>query len=257
MKLGPAATIRDADRRLEAANRLIAYIEKRTTQLTSAQAYRGRHLAALALARATRLYRAMAALTEAGLPDVAKLPLRPLYETILLGFYALYGGDEAYQRIRGAYVRELSNLAPEARVGTEAGRLITEWKGPTDRIGWEDLGRIVGDLMGASSREQNMKKRLQEWYDLLYRGESMTSVHAGVGSLYRYAVLGERFDGVQLEGFEPEEDIVGARIVAAGLLGPFASHVFEQFGYSIAEVEDLWQGVIAGVSVHDVIVEAE
>jgi hypothetical protein len=181
---GPTATIKDAERRLAVAEELITLIEQRIPDLTSRPDLMHRQFAAVALARCCRLYRAIGALNRAEMMDVCSLPVRPLYEAMLIGFYTLYGGEDAYDIVRGAYVRELRLLPAAARAGST---LTDDWTGPVDKIRWENLARTVGKLMEDEAGDAGASAFFSSWYNLLYRKESMNSIHAGVGSLGLHA----------------------------------------------------------------------
>ena len=233
---GPTATIKDAAQRKAIADEMVDLIENRLPDLTSRQELMPRHFAALGVARCCRLYRAIGVLTQAGMTDLASLPVRPLYEVVLVGFYTLYGGHDAYEEIRGAYVRDLALMPDEARRGST---LVDKWSGPRNRINWEDLGRKVGALLEEKAGEPNATAFITAWYGLLYRGESINAIHAGVGTLHRHLTHdGERV-GVSVVGQPADAEATGPVLVAGVILGMLAYHVIKAFGFNAERIGDL------------------
>jgi hypothetical protein len=249
---GPTATIKDAARRRAVADEMVALVEKRIPDLTSAPELMPRQFAALAVARCCRLFRAIGVLTEAGMTDLCSLPVRPLYEVMLVGFYTLYGGHDAYDEVRGAYVRELGLLPEVAREGSS---LVENWAGPKNRINWEDLGRKVGALMEEKAGEPNATAFLTSWYDLLYRGESINAVHAGVGSLQRHLIHGDGWVGTSVVGKPVDVEGTGPLLVAAVLLGLLAYHVIKAFGFSAEVMGSLHEALKVEVNTAELIVD--
>jgi len=240
---GLTATIKDAERRLAVAEELIAHIEQRIPDLTSRPDLMPRQFAAVALARCCRLYRAIRALNRADMMDVCSLPVRPLYEAMLIGYYTLYGGDEAYDIVRGAYIRELRLLPQAAREGST---LTDDWTGPADKIRWENLGRTVGKLLEEEAGMAEATAFLTSWYDLLYRKESMNSIHAGVGSLGLHVTHSSERVGATVVGHPVDVDGTGPVLVAAGLIGLLAGHVLKVFGFSNELVVSLYEDLNLG-----------
>ena len=87
------------------------------------------------LLRCTRLLRGQFALLDAGLFEVASLPLRPALEAWWVATYITLTGDTGLDRVRGAHVRELNRLKGDDIEASTA--LVREmWDGPIDSITW-------------------------------------------------------------------------------------------------------------------------
>src|SRR5207244_3911301 len=93
-------------------------------------------------------------------------------------------------------VREQGLLPAAAREGTT---LTENWTGPTDKISWINLGPTVGKLM-EDAGVPGAKAFFTTWYDLLYRGESINSIHAGVGTLKRHLTRSSERVGTTVVG---------------------------------------------------------
>lgn len=244
VELGPAVQLVDGARARAAVERLLAEVESNLLALTSSMsdAESPRHFAALGLARGVRLCRAIAVLVDAGMRDVAKLPLRPALETVVLSFYTLYGGIDAYDHARGAWIRDLGQLGNEVAGTSE---LAGRWDGPTERIRWEQLCRTVGELVAERTGEPTAKEAFRQAYDLIYRGASSMAIHAGAGT------FGGHLDprdgtarGVSLVSYVPE-DGTSDLLMATSYVGMLACLVVREFGRSPVRVRALYDEVAA------------
>jgi hypothetical protein len=174
----------------------------------------------------------MCSLYRADRRDVCGVLLRSLYEASLVSLYALYGGDEAWETLGGAYVGEVRKL-PDVVKDPPQREEIDSWTGPTDRLKWIQLAADVGALL-ESHGDSVAREVSTNLYDLLYRGESLFSTHGGMG-----VVAGHLLDGDERLGIIPARDpgpAKGQIIMGAVIEAHLASHVFNVFGVSSTTV---------------------
>ena len=133
-----------------------------------------------AAARSRRLMMGLVTLVESDHDDVMGGMLRTLYETWLVGIYALLGGDEALQRLLAQRDKQQKMFAKVL------GEPIDELSdGQT--LGVEVLAGKVTTLLESDSHENAQFARAA--YTFFYRFESYRSTHGGLGS-----IIGERAD---------------------------------------------------------------
>lgn len=228
-------TIKRAEERRAALQELIGVIDRRLPDLTSRKELMPRHVAALGLARCNRLIKSMKVLDDQEYQDVSGILLRTLVETVFVSLYSLYGGQQARERLECAYYTQLSRMPPE-HLGEDTVQMLKEkWDGTKVEVKAYALFRDVERLMteaGYGGHEPMLA------YDLLYRGESLLSTHAGLGSLLGYlAVVDDRLE-VKQKRYQPD-DGTGNFLTAGVFLGTLASHVLPRFGVSAIDVDRL------------------
>lgn len=233
--------IPDADARSFAVRQLLDLIETRRTRLTSREDLMPRHFAALGLARCTRLLEAMELLTDSGCRDVAGVALRPLLEVWLASFYALYGGEEAFDVLRGAFIKQLSKLPDEHFAAAK--QLVDQWDGDTPTINWEKMAADVGDLLKAAG--EPAERHMADLYEVLYRGESFVSQHGGIQAVAGHLDRQGDVLLVRAERYH-SDDGTGQILMGAVLLAMLAAHVFRAFGLNAAEIKALANEIAAG-----------
>lgn len=248
---GLRASVPDGARRRGAVDELVRHVTAQLPLLTCRSELAPLHFSAMALARLARLVRAMSVLVDQDLPDVVKTLGRSALETYVLGLYALHGGQDAFDHIRGDHVRasRLTDLPDEAPgVGDVSGR-FDDWDGPTDRINWQDLvkhrlPRLLADAEGVDAR-----LFADMLYDQAYRAGSMLGTHAGVGTIGGHGVVqgGIR----QVREVSPTPDDGTADILVAGSqLAMLACRVFIAFGVGPEPSERLFEEIVVGVDIH-------
>jgi hypothetical protein len=127
-----------------------------------------------AAARSRRLMMGLVTLVESDHDDVIGGMLRTLYETWLVGIYALLGGDEALQRLLAQRDKQQEMFAKVL------GEPIDELSdGQT--LGVEVLAGKVTTLLESDSHENAQFARAA--YTFFYRFESYRSTHGGLGSI--------------------------------------------------------------------------
>jgi hypothetical protein len=127
-----------------------------------------------AAARSRRLMMGLVTLVESDHDDVMGGMLRTLYETWLVGIYALLGGDEALQRLLAQRDKQQKMFAKVL------GEPIDELSdGQT--LGVEVLAGKVTTLLESDSHENAEFARAA--YTFFYRFESYRSTHGGLGSI--------------------------------------------------------------------------
>jgi hypothetical protein len=229
-------------------------IETELTTMSSSPQELPRHFAAMALAKAVRLCRGMLTLQQNGLEDVVDATLRLVAEHATLGMYLLYGGDDAFEEVRGAHVHGLA-LIDRATGSTNP--LVAAWTGPRRRLHWENLmHNTVPDLIVGATGDQTARHAFVQLYNETYRGQSLLAAHAGIGTIARH--LTTAADGTRT--VDPEgyliEDGTGTIIMAGSLIGLLATHVLMAFGRDPTRVVEL-SAVLSTKTPDDIIVDRE
>jgi hypothetical protein len=224
----------DLSDRLQAVRDLVEFVRASLVRLTSREEDIARQFAAVGLARNNRLLSAMLLLHGSGFPDVCGMPLRPLIEQLLVSLYCLFGGRDAYEAVRGSYVRSTRAMREAKGVGTS---LDLEWHGPLETIVWEQLTRDVGALLEARG-EGSAKALHQILYNDQYRATSAFEIHGGVGPVGGHLIRTGKTLAVSEVRVQPDDGSI--RVIVAGSLQAFLAHyVFETFGLSTAAVDRL------------------
>jgi Family of unknown function (DUF5677) len=224
---------------IAAAGEVADLVEGYVPRLSSRSDLVPRHFAAASLARANRLLCGIRKLTDNDLDDVSGVLLRALIEVWMVGLYLLYGGRGAFEHVGGAYVRSLTNLAPDAFPTVQA--MVDEWKEfdlPANRIKYEDLAPKIGDLLEAAGGAQ-MENRatMQAYYEILYRGSSLVDAHAGLSTMAPHVVSHEDRMDVSVKRRQHGDRHIDL-VTAAALVGHLAWHVLREFGFSTAQVDE-------------------
>jgi hypothetical protein len=143
------------------------------------------------------------ALVEAELEDTCGVLIRTLYETWLVGLYALLGGQEALDRL---FLQQEEHLRPIGRV------LGHDSEEPGMKLPVEQIAQRVTKLM--KKRRMPNPRFALEGYRVLYSYESYRSTHGGLGSIEGHI---ERYpDRVEVVPRRPEEDdLIRHRVLMA------------------------------------------
>jgi hypothetical protein len=182
----------------KAAQDLCAIIDDRLPLLTSKPHpdLLRRQLAAGGLARARGLLEGLVLLADGGRPDVVGVLVRTLYETCIVSLYVILGDDAAAFHVMDDYARSVRILSE--KYGFPLSQQTQAWRNrgprtpqepppdPERRLNYEQIAARVGKLLEAASDPTAMGKRATELYDTVYRGESLMSSHAGLGSFSPY-----------------------------------------------------------------------
>lgn len=240
------------DLRLVAAE-LLQVIEVEMATMSSTPQELPRHFAAMSLAKAVRLCRGMLTVQRNELEDIVDATLRLVAEHATLGMYLLYGGEAAFEEVRGAHVHGLARID---RATGSANHLVAAWTGPRRRLHWENLmQKTVPELISAATGDESARQAFVQLYNEIYRGQSLLAAHAGVGTIARHLTTAP--DGTQTinaAGYLVE-DGTGAIIMAGSLIGLLASHVLTVFGRDPAQVFEL-SSELSTKTPDDIIVEA-
>jgi hypothetical protein len=202
-------------------------------RLTSRPDLVPRQYAAAALARCNRLLRAMILLRDAGYPDVVGLPVRSLLEGWYLGMYLLLAPDEALSAINASHLYQLEHL------DESWGEMTTGWDDlpvTSKLLKWKELSDRLNQLLEQSGNTTATAERL---YEVLYRIESLMSIHGGLGTFSGHVVGG---DGVTLSIREVRQEVEDGEMrirAAASLVGTLARGVADSFGLSTVELSRL------------------
>jgi hypothetical protein len=224
----------EADYRVAVISELVEHVRLRMIPyLTSRPDLAPRHYAAACLARCNRLLSSMIALRSAGYPDVIGLPLRSLLECWYLGIYSLVAPDEAFRVINAGHAHQLGRFDETWPAPS------TEWEeiSPNPKpIIWKTLSTRVEQLAHDHLHARVSVDRL---YEVLYRIESLTSVHGGLGVITGH-VEGAGTATLSILELRREPSASELRIrMGASLLEILAQAVAIEFGLSTIEIERL------------------
>jgi hypothetical protein len=227
----------NGDPRIDAVAALVEHVRTQMIPSLFSRPDRApRQYAAAALARCNRLLAAMIVLRDAGFPDVIGGLLRSLLECWYLGMYFYLSPDEAFERTSAAHLHQLTKL-DEARWGDFDHAF---WESHVDPKGmsWEHVSNRVGTLL-AESGNVGAKQTADGLYEVIYRGESMMSVHGGVASLIGH-IAGAGTASMSLAAVRLEPDDGGLRIRMGGpLLETLARSIAYEFGLDRTEIDRL------------------
>jgi hypothetical protein len=225
------------DPRLDAVTALIEHVRtKMIPSLFSRPDRAPRHYAAAALARCNRLLAAMVVLRDSGFPDAMGGLLRSLLECWYLGMYFYLAPDEAFERTHAAHVHQLTKL-DESRWG-DTERVRRETQVEPQAMSWEQVSQRVGRLLDEQGNV-GARQTAEGLYEVIYRGESMMSVHGGVGSLIGH-IGGAGGPSMSVLEARLELDDGGLRIrMGAPLVETLARSVAFEFGLDRSEIDRL------------------
>lgn len=251
---GPKARWLHGEERLAAVDELVAELNSALSRMSSRPELAARHFAALAVARGVRLLEAMLALRRDGFADVVPILDRPMIEVYAVGMYCLLGGDEAYDHVRGAHVRDLRNMSGFGDMAEAKKSTIDKWgEGPTDKLNWQDLIKVkLPALM--NDDDPTVASFHTLLYDLSYRGGS-AEVHAGVASIANHMRRTETALSVERIRYTPDDGL-GAIVYAANLLGILATTVLDNFGFDVTRLSEIVTDIGASAA-DDLVVEGE
>lgn len=235
----PKAAIKNAEQLRSVVTNVVDLVNAELPEIRSSPDELPRHFAALALARSARLTAAMLKLRDDGMEDVSDLPLRQVAEHLSLGMYLLYGGEVAYEHLRGGYVYDLGFL--DTGDGPRP-KILDTWTGPRERLKWQDLMLNVVPKMVAEARsDAAAAEAFRRLYEQIYRGQTIFVAHAGVGTVSRHITIeddGTR--GIQAAGYIID-DGTGPILFAGLLTALLAVHVFDAFGRPAAAMDRLYR----------------
>lgn len=222
--------------RLEASRRLVVHVQKRMLPyLVSRIELAPRGYAAAALARCAQLLGGTQHLYDNAFGDLGGCLLRPLVECWYLGLYFLLAPDEAYKAVLGAHAFQLGKLD---ETWGHSGDFVTEHADVAKGLNWFALAARVGKLAEAAGEAGGLNS-FTRTYEVLYRGESLMSVHGGLGTLQRYLDIdASTTSSARKTGREPDG---GAQriITGAALVGVLATYVAREFGLGTTELDSL------------------
>jgi len=173
---GRPMDVPDWDQHDRSIRALADVIEQRLPLLTSRSEFAARQYAAAYLARCRRLVLAIDAV-RGEFPDAVGTLLRPMFETWLTANWLVLDPDEAMPALANDYKVEVEKMTRLA--GLDVEDVDDSWKGAlqSPKIGAlvVKVGRLLVDA-GDPGGDQ------LEWsYNLVYRNESIYSVHGGLG----------------------------------------------------------------------------
>lgn len=166
----------------------------------------GAVVALAAAARCRRLLMSVVALTEVGLHDVTGGLLRSIYETWLVGMYAIFGGRPAISRL-------LAQVADQERRIAQAIGLPTDDLPAGKKLPTIDLASEVTKLLEAEGEANAAFARLS--YDAIYRPESHLNTHGGLGSILGHVAEDET--SRRILDARPEDDALARHRLLVGV----------------------------------------
>lgn len=251
---GPTAHWINLDEKRNAVTALLDLVLKDLPRLTSREDLVARQFAACGLARAARIVAGITCLVDGGYPDLAQAPARSLIEVYALSLYSLYGEEEAYEHIRGSYVRDtgLGSILPELN---EAKALRGQWSGITQKINWEQLITRTLPILVPGGQTEGGQKWFTHLYDQMYRSYSIHGVHGGVGSMATHLIRDGSVLRVGPLRYEPDD---GSRhlLDAGAMLASLAANVYDVFGLNADNPRQLMV-LIIGRGIEDLKIRGE
>jgi hypothetical protein len=238
---------------LAAAAALLGLIEDRLPYVTYKRTdeYWPLQFAAGGLARCVALLRAMCSLVAVR-PDVLGTLTRPLYEAWLVALYSHYGGKRALDHLAGAHRRALRIINEKRKLGHE--KALAQWEVEEEAFIISNVLPLVDDHLLAEERvagNTDPQPLAQIGYETLYRSESLTEVHAGVGSIRRYIDANDDRDYSEIV-LQPKPAHAPTRVIlgATGLVGLLAKKVFKKVGIRDEPVEEMLDRIQAVLPPH-------
>ena len=176
-KLSSNSGVDDVEDSCDLATAVLAEIAKEPTfrgPETSAQALVG---GLACVARCWALLRSMRTLAGLGQFDVLGVLMRPLFETWVLGFLLVWGDEADLERVRRHSQNNLQSLGRAGWAGLpDLGEEGANWR-------FADRVQRVGVVFELHGEDGSIPRAT---YDMVYRAESITDVHAGFESIYRH-----------------------------------------------------------------------
>lgn len=214
----------------ESIDDLVAEIDRYIPKLISDD--RGLLIRGACLARAKRLLSAMLVLHDAGLVDVVTIPLRPILEQWLVSLWVQFRPATAVPLLNGEYEKSIEKINRLADLGFDPALY-----GPgSDLPSWETLSQWVGDDLEVQGQE-DARKQVDFTYNLVYRGESLRSVHAGLGTVVDH-LRDLPDDQMGLRAVRRESsDGRGEILWGATLVAMMAVRAISDFGLSTAPLD--------------------
>jgi hypothetical protein len=212
-------------------------IERRLPLLTSRPELAARQYAAGYLARCRRLVLAIDQ-SRLAFPDAVGALLRPLFESWLTATWLLLAPEEALPALEHDYKVEVEKMTRLA--GLDIDRVDESWRGELQGPRIASLAVKVGKLLveaGDPGGDQ------LEWsYNLVYRNESIYSVHGGLGPVLAHLDGDHAWVGV-LETRTGDGDGSGRLLWAAILLGSLTRRVSLTFGLDVRSLDTITFGL--------------
>ena len=192
--------------------------------------------------RAEALLRGVRILIDAGRADLAGLLIRSIWECWVIGLYLLLGGQDSAEHVMAAYRHHIEqywanrpqDAGPPPQLDED---FWNEWPEPR-RLWFDKVTKIVEGLLQASEQGPIEYSGISS-YDVLYRLESVFSVHAGKALFDRYV------DPATDE--QPFERVISSPILQVpvdqleAMAAVWAAHlawfVYREFGISTSELQ--------------------
>jgi hypothetical protein len=222
---------------LDAVRALAEHVRSGMLQyLTSAPDLLPRQYAATALARCNRLLLSMFEMRERGFPDVIGILARSYLECWWIGVYLVLAPAEAIGRLNAAHVSQLMKMTGS---WGDMSYVIDKmpFSGKKSQMNWKELANRVDELY-SEFRDEPVDVA-SSLYETLYRGESMMSVHGGLGTISGH-MLGRPPGPLIVSEVGVDLDDGESRILTIGSLhDTLARTIAGTFGLSRTEIDRL------------------
>ncbi len=175
-----------------------------------------------------------------------------LYETCVFSLYVILSEDPVVFDLMDAYASGTKLLAEKH--GRSLGPQIQAWlergpRSPDDapprpvkKLPVEQIAGTVGDLLEQAGDPHGGRTRAIEMYDVVYRTESLLSVHAGLAPFAAY--IDWRSAPWSTLELPRVLDIVDDSIVIGAMMtAKVAAHVFRAFGFSASSADALYDRI--------------
>ncbi len=203
--------------------------------LSAPSGAKDRLFAGASLARSSRLLGAILTLFDTGFVDAVGALLRQILECWFVGEYLLLAPEEAMQKLVEANKYQMEKMG---NAGWEdLGEFAAAFDVDSRQINWATLAGRIGELFEEWGHE-GAANRGKDLYDMIYRSQSLLSVHAGVGSFAGHVEVHEKFSSISEVRTEPGLPMMPV-LMAASLVCWLGVRVSEEFGIGTARLESL------------------
>jgi hypothetical protein len=154
--------------------------------------------------------------------------------------YCFLGGDDALEEVQGAHRKQVGQI-PEALRRALAQVESEDVK--KQHLKWDQISKKVGKL--AEKRgDTGAAARIQGFYDYVYRGESLASIHGGIGTIGGHALMQSK--GRMAVRSKRADYRSSTRVIITGgvLVAILASHLLHAYNHNL---DDGWFDPLARV----------
>ena len=206
----------------EAAAQVLAHVYGHVDAFRARPPRPAKQFAAAGLMRCCALLKGILVLDEARMPALAGILARQHWEAWLVSLYALLAGGEALKVIAGDDIYWKRGLSKALRL--ERDDYHPDWADRIERLNYKELHDRVLELL--RERESVDSPAGVTGYDVIYRSESLVSVHANLATIGGHLVCGHDDWVVSVDSSLPPEDVAVTPVLFTVHL---AHYVFKEF----------------------------